>query len=252
MRYPAGHTGAMPDSPADPTAFDAAREFWATACSTARPQRPVLLIVAADTDHPTTGLAPGYADSWRRLTASGETQTARLAAHLGVELRVIDPDEATSVPDTDLVLLGDVGRGLTTAAAITARRLHPMEPQRLVGRGRGATDLQWMAKVAAVRDAGLAAEPHPVILTCAEVLRTCAQRGIPVLLDGAVGAAAAAYSTELPPVQAPATSTEPAQHLLLEPIGVRPWLSGLPIGAGMGALAGYGLLRLALAARSAN
>ena len=83
-------------------------------------------------------------------------------------------------------------------------------------------------------------------------LRTAARRGVPVLLDGIVSVAEVAVAEELDPgvigwCAAGHRSTEPAQQLALDKLGLIPILDlGLRLGEGTGALAAVPMLRSAV------
>ena len=82
-------------------------------------------------------------------------------------------------------------------------------------------------------------------------LLAAARAGVPVLLDGIVSLAEAAIAEELEPgliawCAAGHRSTEPAQQLALEKLGLEPLLDlGLRLGEGTGALAAIPVLRSA-------
>jgi hypothetical protein len=102
-----------------------------------------------------------------------------------------------------------------------------------------------MTKVQYVRDTPLAELPEAV--TVLRELLESTQR--PVLLDGALTAAAASLADRLPAVQAPTIGDERAQRFFLERAEIPSWaLSGIGPGEGLGALAGLASLRLALLA----
>lgn len=190
-----------------------------------------------------------FGTQWRAETLEGRTPTARLAAHLGVSIRFAD--DAQIPAGHDLLLLADAGRGLTALAALVACTHMSAEPQTAVGFGSGISDVQWMRKVTDVRAAAHSydgALPEPIALL-ATLLTTAADQGVPVLIDGVVGAAAAVVAERLPELQAPSLGDEPAHRLFLDHLGIGAWgTSGIGPGQGLGALGGLGLLNLALLA----
>jgi nicotinate-nucleotide--dimethylbenzimidazole phosphoribosyltransferase len=83
-------------------------------------------------------------------------------------------------------------------------------------------------------------------------LRAAARNGVPVLLDGVVSVAEACVAEDLEPgvvawCAAGHRSTEPAQRLALEKLGLEPILDlGLRLGEGTGALTALPVLRSAV------
>jgi len=83
-------------------------------------------------------------------------------------------------------------------------------------------------------------------------LRTAAKSGVPVLLDGVVSVAEACVAEDLAPgvvawCAAGHRSTEPAQQLALDKLGLQPVLDlGLRLGEGTGALTALPVLRSAV------
>lgn len=211
--------------------------WWHDAGTGARPERP-LLVVATDDDPDAVSILPqDYGATW---DAAG-TATGRVAAHLGVPVVRL----GETLPKHDLLLLGEVGRGLTGMGARLAVGMYGAEPQMVVGHGSGITDLQWMAKVAYVRDSPVT-EPSATLAALAGLIE---HSEVPVLLDGVLCAAAAAVAAGAATAQAPVLGSEPAQRYLLDRADVPLWgVSGLGPGEGLGALVGLASLQLALLA----
>ena len=211
-------------------------EWWRTLSCSGPPERPILVIAGTDDPDAVSELPQDYAAGWR----AEATPTGRVADYLNVPVHTF-PDE---LPEHDLLLVGEVGRGLTTLAARIAVGMFGAEPQLVVGHGSGISDVGWMDKVQQVRDAPLS-EPPPALEALARLI---ADSAAPVLLDGVLSAAAAALA-EQPLAQAPVTGDEPAGRFLLERADVPVWgLTGIGPGEGLGALAGLAHLRLALLA----
>jgi nicotinate-nucleotide--dimethylbenzimidazole phosphoribosyltransferase len=211
--------------------------WWRDAGGGPPPQQPLLVMVRHDDPDAVSALPPDHGAAYD--VAAGAT--GRVAADLGVPVM----DLGTDLPAHDLLLLGEVGRGLTSLAARMAVGMFGAEPQLVVGHGSGIDDLGWMRKVQAVRDHPLS-EPPPCVSATAGLL---AASTVPVLLDGVLSAAAAAVAGPGPEVQAPVLGEEPVQRFLLDRADVGVWgLSGIGPGAGLGALAGLATLRLALLA----
>ncbi|HEV3184164.1 MAG TPA: nicotinate-nucleotide--dimethylbenzimidazole phosphoribosyltransferase [Xanthobacteraceae bacterium] len=169
-------------------------------------------------------------------------------------------------PDADLVCLGEMGIGNTTAASALAAALYGGGAARWAGRGTGVDDAGLQRKRSAI-DRALAR--HQAALTdplaCAAafggrelaailgaaVAARC--RRIPVLLDGFVSTAAAAPLAKLAPdalahATAAHVSAEAGHRLLLAELGLRPLLDlGMRLGEGSGAAVAVLVLRAALA-----
>ncbi|MDH6110089.1 nicotinate-nucleotide--dimethylbenzimidazole phosphoribosyltransferase [Kitasatospora sp. MAP12-15] len=105
---------------------------------------------------------------------------------------------------TDLVILGDLGVGSTTVAAVLIGALCGTDAAAVCGRGSGIDDKVWMVKCAAIRDALRRARPvlgDQLALLAATggadfaaitgFLLQAAVRKLPVVLDGVVSAACA-------------------------------------------------------------
>ena len=173
------------------------------------------------------------------------------AVRLGM---AIADEEADS--GTDLVVLGDLSVGGTTAAATLIAALCGTDASVVTGRGgAGIDDLAWMRKCAAVRDALRRA--RPVLGDQVELLATvggadlaamtgfllqCAVRRLPVILDGVVSAACALVGQRAA-FRAPdwwlagQLSGEPAQAKALDRMALNPLLDhGVIVGEGSGAL----------------
>ncbi|MEV0576743.1 MULTISPECIES: nicotinate-nucleotide--dimethylbenzimidazole phosphoribosyltransferase [unclassified Streptomyces] len=178
-------------------------------------------------------------------------EEAEQAVRLGM---AIADEEADS--GTDLVVLGDLSVGGTTAAATLIAALCGTDASVVTGRGgTGIDDLAWMRKCAAVRDALRRA--RPVLGDQLELLATvggadlaamtgfllqCAVRRLPVILDGVVSAAAALVAQRAA-FRAPdwwlagQLSGEPAQAKALDRMALNPLLDhGVIVGEGSGAL----------------
>ncbi|MEZ5185809.1 MAG: nicotinate-nucleotide--dimethylbenzimidazole phosphoribosyltransferase [Candidatus Nanopelagicales bacterium] len=218
--------------------------------TTPRPQNPLLVVVCADDPTAISTLPDDYGQQWREATRGGRTATARLADHLGVGIEVADSADLTG--DHDLLLLADVGKGLTTAAAQVACTHFNAEPQLVCGYGSDISDLAWMQKVAAIRRTAAADPEAPLphaLGVLVSVIETAAGSGTPVLLDGVVSSAAAAMASVKPPMQSPTTGDEPAQKFFLDRADIGVWAgSGIGPGAGLAALGGLALLNLGLLA----
>jgi nicotinate-nucleotide--dimethylbenzimidazole phosphoribosyltransferase len=169
-------------------------------------------------------------------------------------------------PDTDLICLGEMGIGNTTAAAALAAALFGGDGAQWAGRGTGVDDKGLARKRAAIdqaldRHAGVIGDPLLVAAALggrelAAILGAtlaARHRRIPVLLDGFVCTAAAAPLAKLSPgaldhTQAAHVSGEAAHRALLEELKLKPLLDlGMRLGEGSGAALAVSILRAALA-----
>ncbi|MCL7494235.1 nicotinate-nucleotide--dimethylbenzimidazole phosphoribosyltransferase [Streptomyces sp. MCA2] len=168
---------------------------------------------------------------------------------------------------TDLVVLGDLSVGGTTAASTLIAALCGTDASVVTGRGGAPIDdLAWMRKCAAIRDALRRA--RPVLGDQLELLATIggadltamtgfllqsAVRRTPVILDGVVSAACALVAQRVA-FRAPdwwvagQASGEPAQAKALDRIALNPLLDhGVTAGEGTGALLALPLVQAAAA-----
>jgi nicotinate-nucleotide--dimethylbenzimidazole phosphoribosyltransferase len=168
--------------------------------------------------------------------------------------------------DVDLVCLGEMGIGNTTAAAALAAALFGGGGERWTGRGTGVDDAG-LARKRAVIDAALAQHASllgdPLALAAALGGRELAAilgatlaaraRRVPVLLDGFVSTAAAAPLARLSPdgldhALAAHVSAEAAHRTLLDALALAPLLDlSMRLGEASGAALAVLLLRAALA-----
>ncbi|MGW1216795.1 nicotinate-nucleotide--dimethylbenzimidazole phosphoribosyltransferase [Streptomyces sp. NPDC002499] len=168
---------------------------------------------------------------------------------------------------TDLVVLGDVSVGGTTAAGVLIAALCGTDASVVTGRGGLAIDdLAWMRKCAAIRDALRRA--RPVLGEQLQLLATVggadltamtgfllqsAVRKTPVILDGVVAAACALVAQRIA-FRAPDwwlaahDSGEPGQAKALDRMALEPLLAhGVTVGEGAGALLALPLVQAAAA-----
>lgn len=168
-----------------------------------------------------------------------------------------------------LLLSGDMGIGNTTPAAALIAAALGLPADEVTGRGTGVDDAAWDLKRSVVQEAldrlhatpGRADDPREVLaaLSSADLAATvgylaeAATAGVPVLLDGLMSVACALYADLIAPgaaawFAAGHRSTEPAQGLALEKLGLEPALDlGLRLGEGSGAVAAVPVLRSAVA-----
>ncbi|WP_344633181.1 nicotinate-nucleotide--dimethylbenzimidazole phosphoribosyltransferase [Streptomyces glaucosporus] len=166
---------------------------------------------------------------------------------------------------TDLVVLGDISVGGTTAAGVLVAALCGTDASVVTGRGGGRIDdLAWMRKCAAIRDGLRRARPvlgdqlrllgavaGADLTAITGFLLQSAVRRTPVILDGVVSAACALVAQRVA-FRAPdwwlagQASGEPAQAKALDRMALDPLLDhGVTAGEGTGALLALPLVRAA-------
>ncbi|GAC1345968.1 MAG: nicotinate-nucleotide--dimethylbenzimidazole phosphoribosyltransferase [Acetobacteraceae bacterium] len=205
-----------------------------------------LRVVPLDLDRPTQDITAGPA-----MDAAGF-------------LDAVSAGYQAVAPDLDLLALGEMGIGNTTAAAALAAGLFGGDGARWAGRGTGIDDAGLLRKRAAI-DRALArqgrADPVETAMALggrelAAILgATLAARrhGIPVLLDGFVCTAAAAPLAALDPAgldhaRVAHVSAEAGHRALAAALGQEPLLDlGMRLGEASGAAVAILILRAALA-----
>jgi len=206
-------------------------------------------VVALDLDTPTADFTQGPAMSEAECVAALRAGWEAVSA------------------ETDLLVVGEMGIGNTTAAATIAAALLGGAPRDWVGRGTGVDDAGLERKSAAVA-AGLAANPSRAplsVLTALGGREIAAMVGamaaarvarVPMVLDGFIASAAAlvlhALSTSaIDHMVAGHLSAEGAHGRILEAMNKPPLVSlGLRLGEGSGAALAVSVLQGALACHS--
>lgn len=200
----------------------------------------------------------GRLDTEDALTA-GEAEQAFRAG------MAIADEEADA--GTDLLVLGDLSVGGTTAAGVLIAALCGTDASVVTGRGGlPIDDLAWMRKCAAIRDGLRRARPllgdqlqllaavgGADLTAMTGFLLQAAVRRTPVVLDGVVGAASALVAQRIA-FRAPdwwlcgQVSGEPGQTKALDRMAMEPLLDhGVTVGGGAGALLSLPLVRAAAA-----
>lgn len=165
-----------------------------------------------------------------------------------------------------LLLSGDMGIGNTTPASALVAVALGLPAEEVTGRGTGVDDAGLLRKQevvrAAVRRLGdRAADPVETLAAVGSAdlaattgyLLEAARSGVPVLLDGLMSVACALTAERIEPgvaawCAAGHRSTEPAQSLALEKLGLEPLLDlSLRLGEGSGAVAAVPVVRSAVA-----
>ena len=190
------------------------------------------------------------------------------AAALGaieVGLTVVDDLRGSGL---DVIGIGDMGIGNTTAAAAIVAVLTGAAPAVVTGRGTGIDEAARIRKVAVIEEALARNAPDPAdpigVLAAVGGVEIAALVGIilgavaarvPVVLDGFITGAAALVAAALAPgsanrLIAAHESVEPGHAILLARLGLRPLLDlDLRLGEGTGAALGLQLIHAAVSVR---
>ena len=187
-------------------------------------------------------------------------ETCIRAIETGMEMAALRAQEGCHV-----LCAGEMGIGNTTSAAAVTAAFLGLAPELVTGRGAGLSGEGLARKTEAVRRALALHRPDPSdpvdvlarvggldIAGMAGLYLGGARYGVPVVMDGVISAAAALAAVRLCPtakgyILPSHQSAEPAGRLLLDALGMQPFLTaGLRLGEGTGAVAAVGLLDLAL------
>jgi nicotinate-nucleotide--dimethylbenzimidazole phosphoribosyltransferase len=168
----------------------------------------------------------------------------------------------------DVLGTGEMGIASTTAASALVAVLTGLPVEGLTGRGTGVDDAALARKVSVIERAIAINRPDPSdpvgvlaavggleIAGLVGLIVGAASRHVPVVLDGFITGAAALVAVALQPAIAPRLiashrSPEPGHSVVLERLGLRPYLDlGMRLGEGSGAALGIGLLDAACRVR---
>ena len=166
----------------------------------------------------------------------------------------------------NLLATGEMGIGNTTTSSAIAAVLLDRPVEDMTGRGAGLSSEGLQRKIAAIRTAIEVNRPDPAdaldvlhkvggldIAGLAGVFLGGALCHVPVLVDGFISSVAALVAARLCPackdyMLGSHASEEPASKLVLDQLGLRPFLyAGMRLGEGTGAVAVMPLLDMALA-----
>lgn len=156
---------------------------------------------------------------------------------------------------TDIVVTGEMGIGNTTASAAITSVMLGLSPGEVTGRGAGLDDTRLAHKIKVIERAIAVNDPDPHdaldvlakvggfdIAGMAGLFIGGAETGIPVVIDGAISAAAALIAERLVPgckdyMLASHVSAEPVGKLLLDALGLKPLITAkMRLGEGTGGL----------------
>ncbi|MEJ7635099.1 nicotinate-nucleotide--dimethylbenzimidazole phosphoribosyltransferase [Aeromicrobium sp.] len=163
-----------------------------------------------------------------------------------------------------LLISGDMGIGNTTPAAALIAASFGLPAAEVAGRGTGVDEDGLARKISVIQQAldragDRSADPVDTLTALgsadlaasAGFMAAAARAGVPVLLDGVISVAAGVMADRLAPgaaawFAAGHRSTEPAQTLALDKLGLEPLLDlGMRLGEGSGAVAAVPLIRSA-------
>lgn len=257
-------------------------------------EKPALVLAAGDHGVVGRGVSaypPEVTTAMVDAIKAGVATSAVMIEQLGVALRLVDGgvgfptadivvDDAMEIErfehlielgrrtvselDTDLLLVGEMGIGNTTAAAAVAAALCGGDVERFVGPGAGLDDDGLATKRDVVRQAvARVGEDTPLELLrrlggselaiVAGAVAEARIRSIPVLLDGyvttaAAGAVGMAVGGAIDHCLAAHLSPEPGHSRILGRLGLEPLLDlEMRLGEGTGALVALSIVRLAAA-----
>lgn len=219
------------------------------------------------TDYGDLPVPPGTPD--RRIRAGSgsiDREDAMTAAEVDTALDLGRTLAAEVVPQGgDLLVVGDLGIGNTTAAAALIAAMTDGDVVSATGRGTGIDDATWMRKVTAVRDAlwrvrDDRSDPRlllqriggPDLAVMTGLLLGAAEQGLPVVLDGVVVTSAALVAQRLLPEAsqwwvAGHRSVEPAHTTVLTELQLNPIVDlQMRLGEGTGALMAVPVLQAAI------
>ena len=164
-----------------------------------------------------------------------------------------------------IIAVGEMGIGNTTAAAAVACALLELAPEDCVGRGAGLSDAGLTRKREAVRRALAVNAPDPTdpvdVMAKVGGFELCGMAGaflggwkrrVPMIVDGAIAAVCALAAVRICPEAAGCLlpshiSREPMARRALEALGLRPVIDAdMALGEGTGAVALLPLLDMAL------
>lgn len=219
---------------------------------TIAPQKAIVPLVSSKVRHGTGNIATGPAMTPEDLAAA--LAAGENAAHRAVE------------EGADLLGVGEIGIGNTTAAAALVCAFSGAAPEDVVGRGTGIDDATLSRKIEVVRRALQLHKPNPKaprnVLTNLGGLEIAALAGFlleaarlrrPVVLDGFTTAASALAACAFDPnvrgyLLAAHLSAENGHRIALDHLGLPPLLAfGMRLGEGTGAVLAMNLVQSAVA-----
>lgn len=212
--------------------------------------------------------APG---AWRRPLGRGTGNIARGPAMTREQamqgIRIgLEVAEAKAAGTCQVLALGDMGIGNTTASSAVVAALTGLDPDRVTGRGTGLDEAARQRKVDVVRRALAVNRPNPddpldvlakvggfEIAGLVGAILGSARARVPVILDGFIVGVAALLAVRLKSdvrgcLLASHRSAEPGHTAVLEGLGLDPLFDlALRLGEGTGAVLAFLMLDAAIA-----
>lgn len=161
---------------------------------------------------------------------------------------------------TQMLAVGEMGIGNTTAGAALAAALTGRDVKSLTGRGTGVSDQGFQKKLRAIEQALATHRPDPnqplqllaqigglEIAGMAGCYIGAREAGLPVVIDGLISTVAALVAVKLEPTVrevlfASHLSAEPAHAILLQELGLEPLITaGMRLGEASGAVLSFPL-----------
>jgi len=199
-------------------------------------------------------LGPGTANAAHGPAMTREVARQGLVVGIGVA-------EAEVERGLDLLGIGEMGIGNTTAASAIVAALTGLPPERVTGHGTGVIGAAYERKIAVVGQMLATNRPDPAdpldvlakvggfeIAGLVGVLLGAAVARVPIVLDGFITGAAALVAVRLCPAVLPYLiaahrSVEPGHTAVLDALGLVPLLDlGLRLGEGSGAALAFGIV----------
>ncbi len=220
--------------------------------------------IGVDYDFPATPnllsrkVARGTGNFARGPAMSGEE--ARSAIDVGI--RLVEEADSEGI---DLLGVGEMGIGNTTAASAITAAITGEDVEKVTGRGTGLDDSGLARKIAVIKRALEINRPDPrdpydilqkiggleIAGICGMIL-AAARRRIPVVIDGFISSAAALVACEMNPLSAEYLfashrSVEAGHPVILKRLGLVPILDlGMRLGEGTGAALAIGIIDASL------
>ncbi|HEX8730308.1 MAG TPA: nicotinate-nucleotide--dimethylbenzimidazole phosphoribosyltransferase [Ktedonobacterales bacterium] len=219
--------------------------------------------VASDIEHPQL-VSRKVAHGTANMAAGPAMSREEARAAIQVGLDVLEAEVARGL---DLVAIGEMGIGNTTAASAIIAAFTGAPAASATGHGTGIGEEQRAHKIAVIERALASNAPNPQdaldvlakvggleIAGLAGVVLGAAAHRVPVVMDGLIASAAALVAAELCPAVKPYliaghASVERGHRLILERLGLRPLLDlDLRLGEGTGAALAMGIIAAAVRA----
>jgi nicotinate-nucleotide--dimethylbenzimidazole phosphoribosyltransferase len=222
-------------------------------------------VARAAAGRPVTFVQASVRSGTRDMTVASAMSRAEALRAVAIGLEVVESLQERGI---DLLAVGEMGIGNTTAASAITAAMTGLAPDRVTGRGTGIDDTVHAHKVETVTRALARHRPDPSdplgvlaavggfeIGALVGLILGAVARRIPVVLDGFITGSAALLAVALAPGAAPRLiaghrGSEPGHAIVLERLGLRPLLElDLRLGEGSGAALAIQLIDAAVTVR---